>query len=71
MFPPSSPPQSPLRPISKDEGFVCPNQMKNTADEEERGDDDPKDEGDSVTRLAQRVDHQITGDPVAWFSVGW
>ena len=71
IFPPSPPPQSPLRPIGEEVRSACPDQMESGADEEEGSDDDPEGESDSVAWLAHRVDRQITGDPVMRFSVGW
>ena len=44
--------------------------MNKGADEEEGGDDDPENEGDSVTWLAHRVDGKITGNPVMGILVG-
>lgn len=70
IFPPRSPAQSPLVPMSEEEGPARSKQMGDGANEEERGDDDPEGEGYTVAGLAHGMDGQITGDPVVGVSVG-
>ena len=57
--------------MGEEVGSTGSGQVKQCADKEENADDDPEGVGDSVTRLAHRVNGQIGRDPVEAIFVVW